>query len=328
MLKAARSTRRMLFMAGLAVACTFVMPAAFAQSYPAKAVRVIVTSAPGGSADTLSRLLFGRLSEDLGQQFIIENRAGGGGTIGASAVAQAPADGYTILFDSTAFAVNPTLHAKLPYDTFKDFQPVFQVGRIPLLLVIHPSVKANSVADIVAIAKASPDGIAWASAGVGSIQHMLLEMFAKKAGVKLNHVVYKGGGPAMIDLVAGHVQFYFSNTAMSTPYVKKGMIRAVGQTTNGRLAAFPELAPVSDLLPGFNGSDWLGVFVRSGTPPEIIAALNAGLNKTLQVPMIKERLSGLTVEFGQNTPAEFGAFVRAEAQQWEQIIRQANIKLE
>lgn len=322
------SIRRWVLKSAVGLVGLGLLPGGFAQEYPVRPVRVIVTSAPGGSADKLSRLLFSKLSEDFGQQFVIEHRPGGGGTIGPALVAQAPADGYTVMFDSTVFAVNPALRSNLAYDTFKDFKPLFLVGRIPLLLVMHPSVPAKSVADIIEIAKAAPDGIAWASPGVGSIQHMMLEMVAKQANVKLNHVAYKGGGPALVDLMAGHVKFYFSNTVASTPYVKSGAIRAVAQTTTGRIEAFPDLPPVSDTLPGFAGADWLGVFLRSGTPPAVVSKLSAGLNKTLLDPGIKKQLVDLTVEFGQNTPEEFEAFVKSEAQKWGQVVRDANIRLD
>jgi tripartite-type tricarboxylate transporter receptor subunit TctC len=190
--------------------------AGWAQSYPAKPVRVIVPYAAGGGADTLCRTVFGKLSEDFGQQFIVDNRGGAGGTIGAAAVAKSPADGYTILYDATAYSVNPSLLANLPYDPRKDFQPVFLVGVLPLLLLVHPSVNAKTVAEVIAIAKSTPEGINWASAGNGSLQHLALELFRSMADVKLNHGPYKGGAPALTDLTGGHIKFYFSNTAASS----------------------------------------------------------------------------------------------------------------
>lgn len=297
-------------------------------AYPTKPVRVIISYPPGGSADTTARLLFGKLSDLLGQQFVIENRGGGGGTIGPAAVARAPADGYTLLFSATDFAVNPALRSDLQYDTFKDFQPVFLSARIPNMLVVHPSVKAETVSDIIAIAKATPEGISWASAGPGTLQHILLVMFAQLANVKVVHVAYKGGGPAMADLLGGHVKYYFGTVALCGPYVNKGALRGIGHSTTGRLPAFPNLPAISETLPGFYGVDWSGVWVRSGTPPEYIKILNDGLNKTLEDPAVKERLNALGIEASRNTPAEFGAFFDAEVQRMKKIVQQANIKLD
>ena len=297
-------------------------------TYPTRPVRVIVPYSPGGGADTICRLLFGKLSAELGQQFIIDNRPGGGSTIGATVVAKAPPDGYTILYDATAYSANPALFPKLPYDPRKDFQPVFLAALIPLLLVVHPSVPAKTVGDVIAIAKASPEGLNWASAGNGSMQQLLLEMFAREARIKLNHVPYKGGAPALTDLVGGHIKFYFSNTAACSSYVKAGSVRAIAHTGRGRLAAFPDLPPISETLTGFEAYEWNGVFVRTGTPPDIIALLNARLNAAIRDPHVKEKLGGLNVETRQNTPAEFGALVNSEMERWGKLVREANIKPE
>jgi tripartite-type tricarboxylate transporter receptor subunit TctC len=266
------------------------------------------------------------MSEKLGQQFIIDNRPGGGGTIGTAVVAKAAPDGYTILYDATAFSVNPALFPKLPYDPRKDFQPVFLVGLLPLLLVVNPSVNARSVADVIALGKAAPDGLPWASAGNGSVQHLALELFEKQSGVKLSHVPYKGGAPALTDIVAGHVKYYFSNTAASTSFVKAGTIRPVAHTGRGRLAAFPDLPPVADTLAGFEAYEWNGVFVPAGTPQPIITQLNTALNDVLRDPAVKERFAQLTVQTRPNTPAEFATFVNVETEKWSKVVRDGNIK--
>lgn len=307
----------------------FGLEGAWAQpAYPSKPVRVIVPYAVGGGADNICRLLFGKLSEQLGQQFIIDNRAGGGGTIGATAVAKAPADGYTILYDATAFSVNPFLFPRLQYDARKDFQPVFLAGELPLLLLTNPTVKAANVADVIATAKNTPDGLDWASAGNGSIQHLALALFGKMAGIKLTHVPYKGGAPALTDLMAGHVKYYFSNTAAASNHVKSGAVRALAHTGKGRLANFPQLPPVSSTLPGFEAYEWNGVFVPNGTPQNIINVLNAGLNKVIQDPSVVERLAALSVQTRPNSPAEFSAFVNAEMDKWSKVVRESNIKLD
>lgn len=320
-------SRRDALKTGTALVATGVLPGiATAQPYPSKAVRVVVTYPPGGSADSMARLLFSKVSTDLGQQFVVENLAGGGGTIGPAAVARAPADGYSVLFSATDFAVNPSMRPEMPYDTFKDFQGVFLVGRIPCLLCVNPSFEPNSVAEMIAYGKARPGGINFASAGNGTMQHILIEMFARMAGIKVTHVPYKGGAPAMNDLLAGHVNGYFSNAAVCTPYIKKGALKALGVSVNSRLPTLPEVPPISDTLPGFYGVDWLGVFVRSGTPNDIVGKLNAALNKSLLDPAVQERMAALSVEHGQNSPAEFSAFFKAEAEKMAQIVKAANIQ--
>jgi len=303
--------------------------AAFGQQiYPTKPVRVVVPFAPGGGADTLARILFGELTPEFGQQFIIDNRGGGSGTIGASLVAKATPDGYAILHDATGFSINPSLFSKLPYDPARDFMPVFLAGTVPNLLVIHPSVNASTVADIIELAKASREGLNWGSSGNGSVQHMALELFRINAGIRLNHIPYKSGAPALADVIGGHLKFYFSNAAASTNLVKAGTIRAVAHTGRGRLAALPALPPVSDTLPGYEAYEWNGVFVPAGTPRAVIDRLNAGLNAVIRVPAIIDRLASLSVQTRANTPAEFGAFVAAEKEKWGKVVRTSNIKAE
>ena len=281
--------------------------------YPARPVRVIVPYPAGGGADTVSRILLAKLSDGLGQQFVIENRGGAGGTIGAAVAAKAERDGYTVLYDATAFSVNPSLYARLPYDTLNDFQPVFLASLVPNLLVVHPSVEAKTVEDVIAIAKAAPGGLDWASSGNGTVQHLSLELFRLRAGVKLNHIPYRGGGPALNDLIGGQVKFFFSNGAASIGHVQSGALRAIAHTGRGRLRTLP--------------GDSAVVFVPAGTPAPIVAKLNAGLNAVLRQQEVIDRLNALNVEFRENTPEEFRAFVKAEMQKWERVVREANITL-
>jgi tripartite-type tricarboxylate transporter receptor subunit TctC len=309
------------------IACLACASAA-AQTWPAKPVRVVVPYSAGGGADTVSRILFAKVAEDLGQAFVIENRAGGGGTIGPAVVAKAPADGYTILYHATAHSINPALVANLPYDTQNDFVPVFLAAQVPNLLVVYPPVPAKTVSGVIALAKSSPGGLDWASSGNGSVQHLALELFRAMAGVKLNHVPYKGGGPALNDMVGGHIKFFFSNASSSTPFVKSGQVRALAHTGRGRLAAFPELPPVSDSVPGFEAYEWNGVFVPAGTPAPVVSRLNAALNDALREPKIAERLAVLSVQAKPNSPAEFAAFFNSELDKWGRVIREANIQLE
>ena len=295
--------------------------------YPARPVRVIVPYPAGGGADTVSRILLAKLSDGLGQQFVIENRGGAGGTIGAAVAAKAERDGYTVLYDATAFSVNPSLYARLPYDTLNDFQPVFLASLVPNLLVVHPSVEAKTVEDVIAIAKAAPGGLDWASSGNGTVQHLSLELFRLRTGVKLNHIPYRGGGPALNDLIGGQVKFFFSNGAASIGHIQSGALRAIAHTGRGRLRTLPEIPAVAETLPGFEAYEWNGVFVPAGTTAPIVAKLNAGLNAVLRQQEVIDRLNALNVEFRENTPEEFRAFVKAEMQKWERVVREANITL-
>jgi tripartite-type tricarboxylate transporter receptor subunit TctC len=295
--------------------------------YPARPVRVIVPYPAGGGADTVSRILLAKLSDGLGQQFVIENRGGAGGTIGAAVAAKAERDGYTVLYDATAFSVNPSLYARLPYDTLNDFQPVFLASLVANLLVVHPSVEAKTVEDVIAIAKAAPGGLDWASSGNGTVQHLSLELFRLRTGVKLNHIPYRGGGPALNDLIGGQVKFFFSNGAASIGHVQSGALRAIAHTGRGRLRTLPEIPAVAETLPGIEAYEWNGVFVPAGTPAPIVAKLNAGLNAVLRQQEVIDRLNALNVEFRENTPEDFRAFVKAEMQKWERVVREANITL-
>lgn len=324
-----RMSRRELLGASLAfgVGAGKVAPGYAQSPWPAKPVKVVVPYAPGGAADALCRLYFGALQEALGQPFVVDNRGGGGGTIGAGIVAKAMPDGYTVLHDATAFSVNPALVGTLPYDTSKDFVPVFLAAQVPNLLVVHPSVEDKDVAAIIASAKSSPE-VAWASAGNGTIQHLSLELFRAQAGIRINHIPFKGGGPALNDLMGGHVKYMFSNAAASTPHVKAGKLRAIAHTGTGRLAALPDLPPVSDTLPGFVTHEWNGVFVPAGTPKDIVDRLNSALNAALDNKSVSERLAQLSVQTRKNTPAEFAAFVSAEISKWGKIVRDGNIKSE
>ena len=295
--------------------------------WPNRPVKVIVPYPPGGGADTVSRILFAKLSEQFGQQFVIDNRGGAGGTIGAAAAAKAERDGYTILYDATAHSVNPFLYPKLSYDTEKDFQPVFLASLVPNLLLVHQSVEARTVADIIALAKATPGGLDWASSGNGTVQHLSLEMLRHRTGVKLNHVPYRGGGPALNDLVGGQVKFFFSNGSSSVGLVQAGTVKAIAHTGRGRLGTLPDLPSVADTLPGFEAYEWNGVFVPAGVPAEIVGKLSAGLNATLRNAEVIDRFKKLNVDFRENTPDDFRAFVQAEMERWKGVVKEANVKL-
>ena len=319
--------RRLLKGAAATLATPFLMRSASAQDWPTKPVRVIVPYPPGGGADTVSRIFFTRLSETWGQQFVIDNRGGAGGTIAAAMAAKADPDGYTILYDATAFSVNPFLYSNLSFDYGKAFQPVFLASLVPNILVVTPSVEAKTVADVIALAKATSGGLDFASSGNGTVQHLSLEMFRHMTGTQINHIPYRGGGPALNDVVGGQVKFFFSNGSASVGLVQSGKVRGIAHTGKGRLATLPDLPPVSDTIPGFEAFEWNGVFVPTGTSPAIIQKLNTGLNGMLKDPVVIDRLDKLNVSYRPNTPEDFRAFVAAELERWSRVVKEANIKL-
>jgi len=321
--------RRATLAGGLAAlaAPAFAPGIARAQAWPARPVRVVVPYSAGGGADTVGRILFQKIAAQTGGSFVIENRGGAGGTIGANAVATAEADGYTILFDASAHASNPTLFPRLPYDTVKAFRPVFLAAVVPNVLVVHPSVAERTVADIIAAAKRAPGKIDWASSGNGSAQHLALELFKSMAGVDITHVPYRGGGPALNDLVAGQIKYFFSNLSSSIEHIRGGLLRAVAHTASTPVEVMPGLPAVADTLPGYQALEWNGVFVPAGTPDAIVARLSSALNEAISDPAISARLASLSVSSRPNTPDEFAAFVRAEMEKWGPIIRSANIRL-
>jgi len=318
-------TRRTL-LAGMAAA-PFAGGAAAQSAWPDRPVRVMVPYPPAGGADTTARILFTKLGADLGQQFVIENRGGAGGTIGEAMVARAPADGYTILHDATAFSVNSSLYPDLTFDYRKDFDPVFLASLVPNILVATPSVPVKTVDDVIAFAKASAGGIDMASSGNGTLQHLSLEMFRHMTGIKINHVPYRGGGLALTDVMSGQVKFFFANGSSVIGLINGGQVKAIAHTGKGRLAGLPDIPPVSETLPGFEAFEWNGVFVPHGTPPAIVQKLNAGLNAALRSPDVSTRFAQLNIESRPNTPEEFKTFVQGQMELWSRVLNEANIRL-
>jgi len=299
-----------------------------AQAWPDRPVRVVVPYAPGGGADTVARLLFARLAERSGQAVVIENRGGGAGTIGAAIVAKAAPDGATLLHDATAFSVNPALFDRLPYDPVRDFRPVLLAARVPNLLVVHPSVPAGDAAALIRLARATPGGLDMASSGNGTVQHMALALFARAAGVPVNHIPYRGGGPALIDLVAGNVRCMFSNASASIGHVEAGRLRALAHTGEGRLPPLPAVPPLSETLPGFGAFEWNGVFAPGATPEPMVAAIAAALNAVLAEAQVQARLAALSVQAAPNSPGAFADYVAAETAKWGAVVREAGIRLD
>jgi tripartite-type tricarboxylate transporter receptor subunit TctC len=320
-------TRRML-LAGLAA--TPFAPLAQAQSqvgWPNRPVRVMVPYPPAGGADTTARIIFNKLSVDLGQPFVVENRGGAGGTIAESVIAKAEPDGYTLLHDATAFSVNGSLYPNLPFDYRKDFEPVFLVSLVPNILVVTPSVPVNTVADVIAFAKASPNGIDMASSGNGTLQHLSLELFRHATGIKINHVPYRGGGLALTDVMSGQVKFFFSNGSSVVGLIKGGKVKAIAHTGKGRLASLPDVPPVSDTLPGFEAYEWNGVFVPHDTPAAIVQTINARLNAALRSPEVADRFAQLNIESRPNSAEEFRRFVDDQMTRWSRVVKEAKITL-
>lgn len=297
-------------------------------AWPARPVRVVVPFPPGGGADTVARIVFAKLAGILGQFFVIDNRRGAGGTIGEGFVAAAQPDGYTVLYDATNFSINPSLYSNLSFDFATSFEPVFLVSLVPNVFVVASSVPVRSVADVIALGKDTPNGLDFASTGIGGVQHLCLEMFRHMTGIKLNHIPYQGGAPALNDVMAGQVKFLFSNGARALRHIQSGRVKAIAHTGEARLATLPDLPPVSETLSGFEAYEWNGVFVPAGTSPAIVAQLNNGLNAALRTPEVSNRLTQLNVDFRQNTAEEFRAFVAAETQKWGRVVKQANIKAE
>ena len=296
-------------------------------AWPNRPVRVVVPYPPAGGADTTARLFFTKLGEIWGAQFVIDNRGGAGGTIAAAAVAKADPDGYTVMHDATAHSVNHALYSNLSFNYTKDFAPVFLVSLVPNILVANPGVPDKTLADVIEAAKKTPGGLDFASSGNGTLQHLSLEMLKHLAKVPINHVPYRGGGPALNDIVGGQIKYYFSNGSASVGLIQGGKVKAIVHTGKGRLGTLPDLPAAQDSLPGFEAYEWNGVFVPAGTPADIVKKLNAGLNEVLKQPDIKARLQQLNIDARANTPDEFRAFVAAETEKWGKVVRDAGIKL-
>ena len=300
--------------------------AARAQAYPSRPVRIIVPFAPAGASDITARLIGQWLSERLGQQFVIENRPGGGGNIGTEAVVRAPADGYTLLMVGSANASNATFYDKLNFNFIRDIAPVGSVFRGPYVMVVNPSVPARSVPEFIAYAKANPGKLTMASSGTGAVPHVAGELFKMMAGIDMVHAPHRGGGPALTDLLAGQVQVYFPTTVASIGYIRAGRLRALAVTAATRSDALPDIPTVGEFLPGYEASTWYGVGAPKGTPAEIVEKLNKEINAGLADPTMKARLADLGGDVLALSPADFGKLIADETEKWAKVIKFANIK--
>ena len=309
----------------LVAAVAIVAPAAPAADFPSKPVRLVIGFAPGGGTDTTARALSNKLSPAWGQQVIVDNRPAHSGTLAADIVTKSVPDGHTILLGTIALVVNPSLTAKMPFDTLKDLAPVTRAADSTNILVVHPAVAAKSVKELIDLAKAKP--LNAGSSGIGGTGHLAIELFNLQAGVKMTHVPYKGGGPAIIDLLAGNIQLIFATGASSVAHIKSGKIRALAVTTLKRAALMPDLPTIAESgLKGFEANNWNAFFVPTGTPRPVINRLNKDLTAALSLPDIKEFLFNQGLDAAPGTPEELGAYMKSEMAKWAKVIKAAGIQ--
>jgi tripartite-type tricarboxylate transporter receptor subunit TctC len=301
--------------------------ATHAQNYPTRPIRLVVASSPGGGSDLLARTLGAKMSEDLGQQIVVDNRGGASGVIGTDIVAQAPPDGYTLLIIQPSLTINPSMIRKLPYDAAKDFTPISLVVDAAQIIIVNTAVPAKNVKELIALAKAKPGGLVFGSPGVGTSPHLTAELFKLQAGVDMPQVLFKGAGPAYISLISGEVNAMFSTVLSALPHVKTGRIRALAVTTKKRTSVLPDLPTMAEsALPDFDTSQWFGVLGPARTPRPIVDRLNQSLARASTSPDVKSRFAAEGVEVVNSTPEEFAAVIKRELVQWAHVIKAAGIQ--
>ena len=299
------------------------------QSWPSRPIRFIINSAPGGAPDIIGRSVAQPLSERIGQQIVVDNRAGASGIIAAELVARAAPDGYTQLMAASAIVLNQVLARKPPYDTLRDFVPVTVAATLPNVLTVHPSLPAKSVKQLIALAKARPGMLNYSSAGAGTSPHMSMELLRSMAAVDIVHVAYKGTGPATADLLAGHVQLSMPNTLTAAPHLRSGRLRALGVTSLNRAAGLPEVPAIAEAgLPGYEAIQWYGLFAPAGTPRDAVNRIQSETAKALQAPDVAKRLAADGAEAGGMSPDAFAAYVRSEIEKWSRVVRDAKLALD
>ncbi|MFO0441138.1 MAG: tripartite tricarboxylate transporter substrate binding protein [Betaproteobacteria bacterium] len=305
-------------------------PAAQAQAFPVKPLRLILPYPPGGGSDTIARPFARRMAENIGQQVVVDNRGGAGGNIGMEAAARAAPDGYTFVLGLTAqLAVNPGLYPKLPYDPVKDFEPIMMLANGAYLLVAHPSLPAKTMKDVIAIAKKRPGEILYASSGNGSGAHLATELLNTMTGIRLVHVPYQGGGPALVDTISGQTQLLFATPIASTGHIQAGRLRAIAVSTTKRVSSMPQVPTVSESgVPGFDAGVWYAMLAPRGTPRDIVNRLNEEFRKVLADPGIREFLTKSGVDPEGGTPEELAKYLRSEITKWARVIKEANIRMD
>jgi tripartite-type tricarboxylate transporter receptor subunit TctC len=304
-------------------------PLASAQTvYPAKTVRIIVPFPPGSGADITTRLVAPRLGEALGQPFIVDNRAGAAGNIGAEVAARSPADGYTLLTAPASSAISQTLYPKLSYDLVKDFEPIALMAGVPFMLVVHPSLPAKNVKDLVALAKSKPGQLTYGSTGNGSSPHLTTEMLKLQTGIDIVHVPYKGTPPAVTDLLSGNITFMFANSLSVLPHVQTQRLRALGVTSAKRSPGTPNLPTIAESYPGFESGTWFALLAPAGTPRDVITRINGAVAKVVQMPDVREKIVAQGGEPLSGTPQQVGTYIRAEVAKWGKVVRASGAKVE
>jgi tripartite-type tricarboxylate transporter receptor subunit TctC len=313
----------------LSMALIGISGAASAQQYPNKPIKLVIPFPPAGATDVLGRALAQKMSEALSQPVVVENRPGAGSTIGSEMVAKAAPDGYTLLLASGSICIAANVYSKLNLDPDKSFAPISLVGQVPHILVVHPSVKANSVKDLIALAKTRPGELNAASQGNGTLSHMELEMLKTSAGVDIVHVPYKGSSTVMSDLVAGNVQIFFDSVTSSMPMVKKGSLKVLGVASPKRLPFAPEIPTMAESgLPGFDAANWFALMAPAGTPKEIVQLLNAQMVKIAAMPDLREKLSAQGIIVESSTPEQMSALVKSDLARWGKLAKQAGVRLD
>lgn len=308
----------------------FATAPAYAQSaYPSKPITLVVAFAPGGATDTSARILAKELSVELGQPVVVDNRAGAGGAIGAASVARAAPDGYTLMLGTgSELVVLPAVKAKPPYDTLKEFEPVAEVGTVSFLLVVHPSVQAKTVQELIALARANPGKLSYASFGMGSTNHLLGEFFASKTGTNLLHVPYKGSAAASADLISGQVNLSFDTATVVMPLVKSGKLKALASLSPSRLSNAPDLPTMTESGIALPTGGWVGVVAPRNTPPAIVDRLNKAINKVLAMPSIQEAFTEKGLKVVTATPEQFGKFIKAEVKVWTDLVKASGVQVD
>ncbi|WP_419898986.1 Bug family tripartite tricarboxylate transporter substrate binding protein [Roseomonas sp. USHLN139] len=297
------------------------------ESWPARPVRIVVSYGAGGAVDTVARLVFQRVEKKLGQPFVIENRAGAGGSIAASAVAQSKPDGYSFLHDASGFAINPALLPRLPYDPLRDFTPVGAIVTVPNTFLLGPACPANTIAELIALAKKSPGELTCASTGTGSSQHLALELFNRTADVEITHVPYRDAPAAQNDLRAGRISMILSTATSALPLHGQDRLRVIAHTDDTPVARLPGVPAVAETLPGYRSLEWHGLYAPAGLPPAIVTTMNTALGQVLAEPELVERLAGIGVRASPMAPDAFAAFLRGELEKWGKLIKEAGITI-
>ena len=317
------------YLASTLLVCLPLAAAAQASDFPNKAIRLVVPFPPGGATDAAARLVAVKMSEHWGQPVLVDNRAGAGGNVGSDLVAKSPADGYTLVMGVTgSHAINTSLYSRMPYDPVTDFVAISQVAVVPNVLVVHPSVPAKNLAELVALAKKEPGKLNYASLGNGTAAHLGMEMLKSEAGVDITHVPYKGSAPAVSDLLGGQVQMMVDGLPSALPHVKAGKLRAIALTSLRRSPSLPDLPTISETYPGFYADAWSGLFAPKGTPQPVVNKLSAEVQRILKLPDVREKLAALGAEPVGSTQAEFAAHVKKEIDKWARVVKTSGAKVD